>query len=258
MILVNVPAINGLGKTDGCEKAYKQVLKNLKEIYSNEQNKEIKFREGEIDIDKLDIELTNEKIIENAKDFFKKDFSVFIGGDHSISYPLFNSFSKSHKNPCLIIFDAHADCMHNINPPTYEDWLRTLIEEGFNPNNVILVGLRNVHPIEHEFLNMHKPHLFYCKQLFNNIEEECDSIMEIARKFDNIYLSVDIDVLDATFAPGTAYPEPAGLTTRELIYLLQRIKLLNVKAADIVEVNLDKDVNGITSRAAAKIIAELF
>ena len=82
--------------------------------------------------------------------------------------------------------------------------------------------------------------------------------MEQARNFSDLYISIDIDILDPAFAPGTGYIEPAGLSTRELIYLIQRIKLLkNIKKYDLVEVNPDKDINNMTSKVAAKIIKEL-
>ena len=119
MIITNVPAINGLGKTKGCENAYSHILGNLKDIYANESGKVVEFKRAEIRIDKLDAEATNSNILKKANEFFKRDFSLFLGGDHSISYPIFKAFSKFYNNACLIVFDAHADCMHNIHPPTH-------------------------------------------------------------------------------------------------------------------------------------------
>jgi agmatinase len=262
MLIVKVPGINGLGKTNGCEKAPQKILSELQEIYTNEQGKEIKLNKKdikEIPVNHEDIDETNGNILEQSKKFFSEGMqAIFLGGDHSISYPLLKSFSSTFKNAGVIVFDAHADCMHNFNPPTHEDWLRVAVEEGFAAKNVVLVGLRNIHPIEQEFFNVHKFSLFPYKQMFNNLEEECDAIMEISKKFDALYLSIDIDAVDSAFAPGTGYPEPAGLSSRELIYMLQRIKLLkNLKAIDLVEINPLKDINSATSRLAAKIISEL-
>ena len=87
--------------------------------------------------------------------------------------------------------------------------------------------------------------------------ETTDFITEKAFQLKNIYLSIDIDVLDPAFAPGTGYIEPGGLTTRELIYLLQRINKLHPKMIDLVEVNPEKDINNTTIKVAAKIISEL-
>mgnify|MGYP003974528921 FL=1 len=80
-------------------------------------------------------------------------------------------------------------------------------------------------------------------------------IMERLRN-KSLHISIDIDVLDPAFAPGVSYPEPAGLTTRQLLYYLQRIRRLNPTSIDLVEVNPEKDINNITSKTAAKIIAE--
>ena len=90
------------------------------------------------------------------------------------------------------------------------------------------------------------------------IRNICDAVMESAKDFDGLYISIDIDSVDPAFAPGTGYPEPAGLSSRELLYFIHRLKKLkNLKAVDIVEVNPEKDLNDITSRLAAKLCVEL-
>ena len=82
--------------------------------------------------------------------------------------------------------------------------------------------------------------------------------MSIAKEWDAMYISIDIDVLDPAFAPGTGYCEPGGLSTRELLYMIQRLKWLkNYEIADIVEIAADKDINNMTICAAAKIVREL-
>ncbi len=261
MLIVKVPAINGLGKTRGCENAPARILAELQEVFTNEQGIEVKIEEKqvkEIAVNLENIEETNKNILKQGKKIFSSnEFAVFLGGDHSISYPLFKAFSETNANAGIIIFDAHADCMHNLDLPTHEDWLRTTIENGFKAENVILVGLRNLHTIEREFMQKNKIKCFMQKEL-ENLQDTCDAIMETARKFDALYLSIDIDAVDPAFAPATGYLEPAGLSSRDIIYFVQRLIMLkNLKAADIVEVNPSKDINNITSRLAAKIISEL-
>ena len=136
MYIVKVPGINGLNKTQGCEKAGNAILDSLKEIYSNEQGIPIDVRLldlEEIHLDNLDIEKSQELIYKNSLKIFEvQPRTIFLGGDHSVSYPIgkaFVDYSKnSGKEPCLIIFDAHADCMQPMNEPTHEEWLRALIE----------------------------------------------------------------------------------------------------------------------------------
>lgn len=72
-----------------------------------------------------------------------------------------------------------------------------------------------------------------------------------------LYVSIDIDGLDPAHAPGVSHQEPGGLTTREVIDLLARLRTANVVAGDVVELNPELDVNGVTARVAAKITKEL-
>jgi arginase family enzyme len=75
-----------------------------------------------------------------------------------------------------------------------------------------------------------------------------------------LYVSIDIDVIDPAFAPSTGYPEVGGLTSRQFIYLIQRInKIKNLRAIDLVEINekQDKQNNNLTINLGAKILAEL-
>ena len=259
MLLVKVPAINGLGHTDGCEKAPDKILENLKNIYTNEARHELDYLIEEVKVDNENAEEAQAKIYGKGKELLNSNERViFLGGDHSISYPLAKAFSESFENSCLIILDAHADSMHDFTPPTHEDWLRKLIEDGFKPENVILVGARNIHKIEAEFLKQKHMNCFDMKELSSNFNESLDEITAMARNFGKVYLSIDIDIADSVFVPGTGYPEPAGLTSRELITIIQRFNTLkNLKAIDLVEVNPEKDINNATSKLAAKIVGEL-
>ena len=258
MLVVKVPLLNALGKSKGCEKAPDSIIKAMEGIYTNESGKPISFEVAEIKVNNSNVKESNEIIQKKASEIFEKNQPVvFLGGDHSITYPLMKEFSKKRRAG-LIIFDAHADCVHNMPEPTHEDWLRTLIEKGFNPADVILIGARNIDPVETEFMLKNHINNFSMKELFENLHKSCDLIMEYARNFENVYISIDIDAIDAAFAPGTGYPELGGMTSREFLYLIQRMKRLpNLRAFDIVEINPDKDINGMTVKLGAKILGEL-
>jgi len=267
MFVVKVPGINGLGKTNGCEKAGNAILNSLKEIYTNEQGKPIDVNLmdlEEIHLDNNNLELTSDLIYKNSFGIFeKKPKTIFLGGDHSISYPITRAFldycQNSEKEPCLIVFDSHPDCMEPIDNkfPTHEEWLRTLIEAGFPKENILLVGVRNSYFKEIKFLKENNIKIISMNQLMMDLEDTCDTIMEFSNNKE-LYLSIDIDVIDPVFASATGYPEPGGLTSRQFIYLIQRInKIKNLKAVDIVEINPDKDVNGMTIKLGAKILGEL-
>lgn len=265
MIIVKVPMINGLGKTKGCEFGGKKVLDSLDEIYSNEQGKIIDIKNlelEEIHLDNYNLELSNDLIYKNSYNLLEtQDKVIFLGGDHSISYSTTKAFldfmKKEKKEPCLIVFDAHADCMKPIKEPTHEEWLRAVIEAGFPSKNVLLVGARNLDEEELNFIKKEKIRVVSMNQLNEDIQDTCDLIMEFSQGKE-LYLSVDIDVVDPAFASGTGYLEPGGLSSRQIIFLVQRLnKLRNLKAIDIVEINPEKDFKNLTTKLGAKILSEI-
>ena len=71
-----------------------------------------------------------------------------------------------------------------------------------------------------------------------------------------LYLSLDMDCLDPAFAPGVSHHEPGGMTTREVLGIIQNLKGPLV-GADIVEVNPKRDLNGVTAMVAAKLLKEI-
>lgn len=261
MQIIRIRLINGFGRTKGCEKAPVKVLEALKEIRINEKDKLIEF--DKLNLEEIHVDLNNIKeadylILENSKEAFEKNFKTFfIGGDHSISYPICKAFNKTQANPLLIIFDAHADCADSDKEPTNEEWLGKLIDEGFLGSRIILISTRSLGEEETEFIK--KNNILWIKMdVMNELEEICDMIMERARKASGFYVSIDIDCVDPAFAPGTASLAPGGMSSRDLIYFIKRLSLLeNFRGADIVEINPDKDFNDMTIKLGAKLLAEM-
>jgi agmatinase len=270
--VVKVPGINGLGKTKGCEGSGNAILKVLKEeIYTSEEGKTIDFNK----IDLEEIHLDNSDLVKSGKLIYKNAFetyetktkTIFLGGDHSVSYNLTRAFFDYCENlnpvkePCLIVFDAHPDLMKPMKEPTHEEWLRKLIEDGFPPNNILLVGIRNSYPDEFKYIKEKGIRVMDMNKIMLNIEDACDIIMEFSSGKE-LYVSLDIDVVDPAAAPATGYRnEAGGLVSRQIIYLMQRInKIKNLRAVDIVEINekLDNEkFGGQTIKLGAKILGEL-
>lgn len=255
MQIIKVPTSQGGLEKSGSEKAPDKIVEGLKDTWSNTKGFIPKYEVSEIDIKgESDVKKINETIFKLSKD----KTGIFLGGDHSITYGLFRSFALNNKNAGLIVFDAHPDVYHTFEFATHGDWLKYLIEEKIiSPENVMVIGVRNADPKELDYFKIKKiAHIMMHN--IQNIETTCDSIMEFANKFQSFYLSIDIDVIDPAFAPGTGYLEPCGFTSREMLYFVKRLKLLKgLKSADIVEVNPQFDINNITSKLAAKLVAEL-
>jgi agmatinase len=231
MKIVKYEKTDGREETKGCIKGASKVLKQLKDIWQSE-----------------DFKLLSYEIAEQG--------DLYLGGDHSISYEIFS------KNLCegLIVFDAHPDTYLEFNTPTHLDWLRFLIDEDkIKCENIMILGLRSFHKKEIDYLREKKIKFVTMKQIFENgIKEVCEGVMEFANSFSSLYLSIDIDVVDPAFAPGVGHIEPGGLSSRELIYFVQRLKnLKNLRKVDIVEINVEKDINFMTSKLVAKLIYEL-
>lgn len=266
MQIIKVPGINGLGKTHGCERAGNAILSSLKEIYSNEQGKPIDANLldlEEIHLDNKDLDMTNKLIYENSLEAYDKEKVIFLGGDHSISYSTTKAFMEHCRNngkvPCLIVFDSHPDCMPANKNPTHEEWLRALVECGFKAENILIVGLRNSDIEELNYIRKKGIRTMSLNEIATDIENACDTLMEFASGKE-LYVSLDIDVVDPAYAPATGYKEPGGLTSRQLIYMISRInKMKNLRAVDIVEINPEKDKEhgGMTVKLGAKILSEL-
>ncbi len=242
MQIIRCRLINSQGITKGCEKAPVKVLEALKNIRSNEQGKVIEYDKlnlEEIHVDLNNIEEANHLIYENSKEIFSKNQKAFfIGGDHSISFSICNAFNKIEENPLLIVFDAHADCQDSGNEYEHSQWLRGLIENDFLGNKIILISTRNFLPGDIKYLKENNIVWINMDVVDEDIDGVCDMIMERARASSGFYVSIDMDCLDPAFAPGVVYSEPGGLSSRDLIYFLKRLKILdNFRGADIVEIN---------------------
>lgn len=259
MKIIGIPAINGLGKTKGTEEAPQKIVDTLKkEVYLTETGLKPTIDFTMLAADNSNISSTNQ-VIEEAISGCEA-LPLIIGGDHSITYSCFKAFSKKFRNPGLVVFDAHPDLENSFSPPTHEDYLRMLIEEGHvRPENVVLVGTRSFDTNELEFLKSHKIHHFPMRKIAaESLHEVSDTVMSIAKEFGAVYVSIDIDAIDPAFAPGTGYLEPGGLTSREFLHFLSRLKnLKNLRAFDLVEINPSKDINGLTVKLGAKIASEI-
>lgn len=216
----------------------------------------LKFPTEHIEVDNNNIQESENILYTSAKKIFQQNKkSLFLGGDHSITYPIFKAFKEQHKNPFLIIFDAHADLMPPQKEPTHEEFLRAIIEDGFPSEKIILIGTRKIEPEEARFLKTHNIKIF--SEIYD-MEACADYITEKANNQD-LYISLDIDALDPAFAPAVNYPEPIGLSSKEFFYIIKRLlKIKTLRALDIVEAVPEKDLqfDYRTLRTITKIIEE--
>ena len=251
MKVLKVP-FSGLGKGKGSEDAPLEIEKAFSELYCNEGGVEFGFSFQDVPVNVSNIDESMKSIFDAV------DNCVVLGGDHSVTYGAFKKFASLNAGCGLIVFDAHADCVDDLRV-TQENYLSVLVSEGIlDPSKVIIVGLRNWHKNEVDFLKKNKILCFNMKKVFSlGVEEVCSLIMEKALGWSKVYVSIDIDVCDPAFAPGTGYCEPGGLSSRELIYFVQRLRRMrNIGMFDIVEINPSLD-DGKTVKLGAKLLKEV-
>ena len=175
---------------------------------------------------------------------------IALGGDHSISYPILRSFASDHKDTGLTVvqFDAHPDLYDIFDGERFSNAspFARIMEENL-VSRLIQVGIRAMNTHQRR-----QAERFGVETMQMNIHG-----VPTALELDGpVYVSIDIDVLDPAFAPGVSHPEPGGLSTRQVLDIVQRIRC-PIVGADIVEVNPDKDAGDITARTAAKLLKEM-
>ncbi|MBT4375812.1 hypothetical protein HOD29_00350 [archaeon] len=224
MKVYSVPGINGLDKTLGVEK-------NSKRVFESTDFEEVK-------LDNEDIEKQLDQIYSVAKEFVKEKFFV-LGGDHSISFPIAKAFFENYgEDAKLLVFDAHPDLIEPMPEPGHEEWLRAVVQLGFKPENIILVGVRreseNIDDREDKYANEEEIRIIY----LDEFEERREEIIEFVSG-GKVYCSFDIDAFDSSLIKSTGYVEDNGLMEDEVFELLGDVKE-NIFGFDLVEINLEK------------------
>lgn len=191
--------------------------------------------------------------------------ALFLGGDHSVTIPLFQAFARNFSGPVgYIQFDSHPDLADNFegHPWSHANTARRNAEQpNLSPKHMAFVGLRSFLTEELAYLAAHSNMGWHtARNVYQRgIETVAADVVEQMRDVEAVYLSLDIDGLDPSAAPGTGTPEHGGLSVRECLEFLRAVLAgLPVKALDVVEVSPPLDTADITSLAALKIIYEVF
>ncbi len=192
---------------------------------------------------------------------------LVLGGDHSLSLPTLRVLAERHGPDgfAVLHLDTHADTADELYGVrvSHGTPFRVAVEEGWlRGANIVQVGLRGSWPGPEEFGWMRDQGFRW--HTMDEITERgltsvvTEAVAAVAAAAPRAYLTVDIDVLDPAFAPGTGTPEPGGLTTRELLWTVRHAALeLNLCSADVVEVCPAYDVAGITALAAERAALEI-
>jgi arginase len=171
-----------------------------------------------------------------------------LGGDHSVTYPVLRALAGRHQALTIVHFDAHGDLYDEFDGDRYSHAcpFARIMEERL-ATRLIQIGVRTL--TDHQRA---QARTFGVEQY--GMDRWADPPLEALAG--PVYVSLDLDVLDPAFAPGLSHPEPGGLSVREVVSLIHRLKG-EIVGADVVEYNPSLDTRDLTARVAAKLIKEL-
>ncbi len=218
---------------------------------------------GDIACNPFRIDETLELIENGARELLQRAGRlVSLGGDHTVALPLLRAMHARHGPVTLVHFDAHLDTWDTYFGAAYTHGtpFRRAAEEGLlDPESCLHVGIRG--PL-YDTVDLEADGKLGF-QVLPATELEAIGTAGVIERITSragerpVYLSLDIDVLDPAFAPGTGTPEAGGFTSRELLAVLRGMSGLRLIGVDVVEVAPAYDHAEITGIAAAHAIYEL-
>jgi agmatinase len=196
-----------------------------------------------------------------AADLMARHHCVFLGGDHSVTLPLLRAAKARHGPVALVHFDAHCDTWtdHFGEPSGHGTWTYEALQEGLvSPQHTVQIGLRSGGACEaRNYVADQGGLILGARQLRGldgiGLRPAVDAIVDRLGNMP-VYLTLDIDCLDPAFAPGTGTPEPGGMTSTQVLTLLEELAGLNWVGMDCVEVAPAYDHAEMTSNAAAHFV----
>ncbi len=192
------------------------------------------------------------QLIEDAAETILNDgkLPLFLGGEHLITLPLVKAAARRHPGLIVLQLDAHADLLDAYEGAklSHASVMRRVVEV-VGKENLIQLGIRSA--TREEMVYARENTLMMCYDVVPGLEEVVQSLKDRP-----VYVTVDIDVVDPAFAPGTGTPEPGGIDSTEFIQSAYYLYDLNVVGMDLVEVSPAYDCANVSALLAAKYLRE--
>jgi len=173
---------------------------------------------------------------------------VALGGDHSITYPIMRAYGRKYSELSILQLDAHPDLYNELHHNRYSHACQfaRIMEENL-VQRLVQVGVRSITGHQRE----------QAKRFNVEIIEMIEKTRIDELTFTGpVYVSLDMDCLGPAFAPGVSHHEPGGMSTRDVVEIIQNLKG-NLVGADIVELNPELDPSKITGMVAGKLLKEI-
>ncbi|HHX62917.1 MAG TPA: agmatinase [Epulopiscium sp.] len=190
-------------------------------------------------------------IYENTMEILKDKKKPFmIGGEHLVTLGSFQALYKHNPDICVIHLDAHTDLREEYLGERFSHaTVMKRIHDFVGDGRIFQYGIRSGTKEEFQWA---KEHISLTPFTLDGIEE---ATTEIGNR--PVYVTIDLDVLDPSIFSGTGTIEPGGVTFKELLIALNKIKKMNIVGADIVELSPHNDATGTSTAVACKVMREL-
>jgi arginase len=173
---------------------------------------------------------------------------ILLGGDHAVTFPILQAIAAHHGPVNILHFDAHPDIYADFegNPRSHASPFARIMEAGL-AKQLVQVGIRTLTRHCREQGERYGVRMIGMPRF---------AATEVPVLDGPLYISLDLDGIDPSEAPGVSHPEPGGLTVREVLAVLNR-QTAPIIGADIVELNPARDKGGVTAILAAKFVREI-
>jgi agmatinase len=203
---------------------------------------------GDVDLDGSTMEDALESIAAAVEVVSRVALPIVLGGEHTLTVGAIRGMLRSHPELMVVHLDAHTDLRESYDDKALSHaTVMRRIADDIGLDHIAQYGIRS--GTREEFALARQ-----C--LYSGPEMQLNRATRDRIHTRPVYLSIDIDVLDPSCAPGTGCPEAGGVSFADLMALIYSMRGLNVVGVDVVEVLPAADVNDITSAAAAKIVRE--
>jgi agmatinase len=221
---------------------------------------------GDLPLPNTSLERMRDAMSALVAPLIRRHHMCWLGGDHSITLPLLRAYREELGRPLAVVhFDAHCDTWsdHFGEPSGHGTWVYEAIDEGLVERACFTqIGIRSAGERAARHYVRDQGGLIFTSRDLRGLESPAqlgatlDAIGERLTMHGDppLYVSLDIDCLDPAFAPGTGTPEPGGLTTNQVLTLLEEIAAPPCVGMDCVEVSPPYDHAELASHAAAQFV----
>ena len=178
----------------------------------------------------------------------KQAVPIILGGDHSVTYPVVRALARRYRALDILHFDSHPDLYDELygDPHSHACSFARIMEDGL-ARTLVQVGIRAASASQRAKALKYGVRMIEMKDIIGI------PVLEFANP---LYISFDLDALDPAYAPGVSHHEAGGLSTRQALDIIHRLKA-RIIGLDVVELNPTRDPLGITAAAAVKVVKEI-